>query len=148
MVGLKRVWSDGTSALVLSPSELVERLVALVPPPRANQVIYRGVLAANAAWRAEVVPSPPPETPEAAKARRAKRLTRHPRMRLAGERPSWSDLLERVFRVHGFACPGCGGPLTLRCVVLNPAATRRILDGLRRATGPPGPDLAGDDRRA
>jgi hypothetical protein len=57
VVGLKRVWSDGTSALVFSPSELVERLVALVPPPRANQVIYRGVLAANAAWRAEVVPS-------------------------------------------------------------------------------------------
>ena len=102
VVGLKRVWSDGTSALVLSPSELVERLVALVPPPRANQVIYRGVLAANAAWRAEVVPSPPPESPDAAKARRAKRLTRHLRMRLAGERPSWSDLLERVFRVDGF----------------------------------------------
>ena len=148
VVGLKRVWSDGTSALVFSPSELVERLVALVPPPWANQVIYRGVLAGNAAWRAEVVPRPPPETPEAAKARRAKRLTRHPRMRLAGERPSWSDLLERVFRVDGFACPGCGGPLTLRCVVVNPPATRRILDGLRRATGPPRLDLAGDDRRA
>jgi hypothetical protein len=147
-VGLKRVWSDGTSALVLSPSELVERLVALVPPPRANQVIYRGVVAANAAWRAEVVPSPPPETPDEAKARRAKRLTRHPRMRLAGERPSWSDLLERVFRVDGFACPGCGGPLTLRCVVVNPRATRRILDGLRRATGPPGLDAVGDDRTA
>jgi len=87
-VGLNRVWSDGTSALVLSPSELVERLVDLVPPPRANQVIYRGVLAANAAWRAEVVPSPPPETPEAAKALRAKRLTRHPRMRL--ETVVWS----------------------------------------------------------
>ncbi len=54
------------------------------------------------------------------------------------ERPSWSDLLERVFRVDGFACPGCGGPLALRCVVLNPRATRRILDGLRRATGPRG----------
>ncbi len=95
VVGLTRAWSDGTSALVFSPSELFERLVALVPPPRANQVIYRGVVAANAAWRAEVVPRPPPESPEAAKARRAKRLTRHPRMRLAGERPSWSDLLER-----------------------------------------------------
>jgi hypothetical protein len=69
-------------------------------------------------------------------------------MRLAGERPSWHDLLERVFRVGGFACPGCGGPLVLRCVVVNPPATRRILDGLRRATGPPGPDDVGDDRRA
>ena len=116
--------------------------------PGPTDGCYRGVLAANAAWRAEVVPSPPPESPDAAKARRAKRLTRHPRMRLAGERPSWRDLLERVFRVDGFACPGCGGALTLRCVVVNPPATRRILYGLRRATGPPGPDLAGDDRKA
>ena len=77
VVGLERVWSDGTSALEFSPSELVERLVALVPPPRANQLIYRGVVAANAAWRAEVVPRPPAETSEAAQARRAKRLTRH-----------------------------------------------------------------------
>ncbi len=111
-------------------------------------MIYRGVLAANSAWRAEVVPSPPPEPPEAAKARRAKRLTRHPRMRLAGERPSWHDLLERAFRVGGFACPGCGGPLMLRCVVVRPPATRRILDVLRRATGPPRLDAAGDDRTA
>jgi hypothetical protein len=41
----------------------------------------------------------------------------------------------------------CGGPLTLRCVVVNPPATRRILDGLRRATGPPVIDAAGDDRK-
>jgi hypothetical protein len=148
VLGLKRVWSDGTSALVFSPSELVERLVALVPPPRANQVIYRGVVAANAAWRAEVAPSRPPETPDAARARRAKRLTRHPRLRIAGERPSWSDLLERVIRVDGSACPGCGEPLMLRCMVLNPRATQRILDGLRRATGPPGPAAAGAPRKA
>jgi hypothetical protein len=36
----------------------------------------------------------------------------------------------------------------LRCVVLNPRAIRRILDGLRRATGPPVLDAAGDDRTA
>ena len=148
VVGLKRVWSGGTSTLVFSPSELVERRVALGAPPRANQVIYRGVVAGSAAWCGEVDPTPAPESPEAAKARRAKRLTRHPRMRLAGERPSWSDLLERAFRVDGFACPGCGEPLTLRCVVVNPPATRRILDGLHRATGPPGLDALSDDRRA
>jgi hypothetical protein len=69
-------------------------------------------------------------------------------MRPAGERPSWSDLLERVFPVDGFACSGCSCPLTLRCVVVNPPATRRILDGLGPATGPPGPDDVGDDRSA
>ena len=68
-------------------------------------------------------------------------------MPLAGERPSWSDLLERRFRVDGFAGPGCSGPFALHCVVLNPPATRPILDGLRRATGPPVLDAAGDARK-
>ncbi|MFO1539531.1 MAG: transposase, partial [Chloroflexota bacterium] len=77
-VGLKRVWSDGTSALVFSPAELVERLVALVPPPRANQVIYRGVLAANAAWRAEVVSRPPPPDPGGGPGRGGPRGAPHP----------------------------------------------------------------------
>jgi hypothetical protein len=39
----------------LMPLELVEKLAARVPPPRANQVIYSGVLAGNAALRPEVV---------------------------------------------------------------------------------------------
>ena len=137
-VGLKRVWSDGTSALLFSPLEFVERLVALVPPARAHQAFYRGVLAPNAAWRKEVVPKPKPEAPEAAAERRAKRLTRTPRIKIADERPSWADLLQRVFAEDGFCCPGCGGRLELRWFVVNPPATRRIIEGLRSATGPPG----------
>ena len=31
---LKTPWSDGTSHLLLSPMELLEKLAALVPPPR------------------------------------------------------------------------------------------------------------------
>ena len=139
VVGLKRVWSDGTTGLVFSPLELIERLAAIVPPPRANQVIYRGVLAGNAAWREEVVPKPRPETPEAAAERRGKRLSRRPRLSSVGERPSWEELLRRVFSVEGFVCPSCGGPLRLRSTVLNPLVARRILSGLQRATGPPVP---------
>ena len=30
---LKRLWSDGTEAIVMSPSELLEKIVALIPPP-------------------------------------------------------------------------------------------------------------------
>ena len=40
-VGMKRVWSDGTRALVLTPMELCEKLAAIVPPPHANQVLYQ-----------------------------------------------------------------------------------------------------------
>ena len=137
VVGLKRAWSDGTTALELSPSELVEKLTALVPPPHANQVIYRGVLAGKASLRGEVVPPPPAESASAPQLRRSERLTRRPRVRLEGERASWADLLRRVFGVDAYRCPGCGGRLALRTVVVNPPATTKILRGLERAQGPP-----------
>jgi hypothetical protein len=53
---LKSIWSDGTYQIVLSPEELLEKLAALVPPPRLNLVRYHGVLAPNAADRAQIVP--------------------------------------------------------------------------------------------
>ena len=53
---LKTPWSDGTTHLVLSPLELIEKLAALVPPPRLNLVRYHGVLAPNAASRDRIVP--------------------------------------------------------------------------------------------
>ncbi len=42
---LKTPWANGTTSLVLSPTELIEKLAALVPPPRLNLVRYHGVLA-------------------------------------------------------------------------------------------------------
>ena len=35
---LKTPWSDGTTHLLLSPLELIEKLAALVPPPRLNLI--------------------------------------------------------------------------------------------------------------
>ena len=65
---LKTPWSDGTThlpapglrqaGLVLSPLELIEKLAALVPPPRLNLVRYHGVLAPNAASRDRIVQGP------------------------------------------------------------------------------------------
>ncbi len=49
-------WSDGTTHLVLSPLELIEKLAALVPPSRLNLVRSHGILAPNAGFRRLVVP--------------------------------------------------------------------------------------------
>jgi len=57
---LKTPWSDGTTHLLLSPLEFIEKLAALVPPPRLNLVRYHGVLAPNAASREHIVPGPCP----------------------------------------------------------------------------------------
>ena len=51
--------SDGTTQLLLSPLELIEKLAALVPPPRLNLLRYHGLLAPNARHRNQVVPAPP-----------------------------------------------------------------------------------------
>jgi hypothetical protein len=48
---LRHRWRDGTTHVVFEPLDLVARLAALVPPPRANIVRYHGILAPCASWR-------------------------------------------------------------------------------------------------
>jgi Putative transposase/Transposase zinc-binding domain len=62
---LKRPWRDGTTAFVLTPHELIERLVALVPRPRAHLTRYFGVFAPAFAARAAIVPPGVTKTPRA-----------------------------------------------------------------------------------
>jgi hypothetical protein len=56
---LKHPWRDGTTYVAFKPLELLEKLVALVPPPRAHGIVFHGVLAPNARLRSQVVPKPP-----------------------------------------------------------------------------------------
>jgi hypothetical protein len=53
----RRAWSDGSTALLLEPLELVERLAALVPPRRRPLLACHGLLAPRARWRAAIVPT-------------------------------------------------------------------------------------------
>ena len=78
--------------------ELMERLAALVPPPRKNQVLYHGVLASRAAWRQEIVPQP--------------------------KRSCRSDHEHaRAINRPGLACPLCAQSMRLQAVVLPPSMT-------------------------
>ena len=49
---LKTPWRDGTTHLVMSPLEFIQRLAALVPRPRLHLIRLHGVLAPNAKLRA------------------------------------------------------------------------------------------------
>ena len=53
-----RPWSDGTTGIKLSPLELLEKLAALVPVPRAHLVRYGGCLAPHSKLRAAIIPTP------------------------------------------------------------------------------------------
>ena len=54
---LKRPWSDGTTHLLFSPEELIEKLIPLVPRPRCHLTLFSGVLAPASGWRPLIVPS-------------------------------------------------------------------------------------------
>jgi len=56
---LKQRWRDGTTHVVFEPHELMERLAALVPRPRAHLVRYHGILGPCASDRDCVVPAEP-----------------------------------------------------------------------------------------
>ena len=54
---LKTPYRDGTTQVVMSPLEFMQRLAALVPRPRLHLIRFHGVLAPNAKLRSEIVPS-------------------------------------------------------------------------------------------
>ena len=53
---LKTPWRDGTTHVAMERRELLERLAPLIPPPRAHQVRYHGILAPCASGRDRIVP--------------------------------------------------------------------------------------------
>ncbi len=69
---LPRTQRNGTTALSLTPLELIDHLAALIPPPRRHRHRYHGVLAPNSPLRAAATaygrdaaddPSAPDEVP-------------------------------------------------------------------------------------
>jgi hypothetical protein len=132
---LKRRWRDGTTHMIFEPLELVEKLAALVPPPRFNLVRYNGILAPSAAWRPLVIPESEISDP----------LT-HPncpaRMQLVSPdsgnsrnksrcRPrnyTWAELMRRVWSIDVLQCPRCGGRMRILAAIHSSEAVRKILE--------------------
>jgi len=112
--------------LLTTPEELLEKLAALVPPPRLNLVRYHGVLAANAADRSQIVPGPKEQVEAlAAPTSDGERPTAQRRHRLA-----WAVLLARVFQFDVTECPTCGGRMKIVAAVTDPRSIGRYLKGV------------------
>ena len=115
---LKTHWADGTCQLVLSPQELLEKLAALVPPPRLNLVRSHGVLAPACPDRAQILPGPSPLTQpdDAQSGRRVHRV-------------SGAKLLAIVFQ-YDVMCPSCSGRMKILTALIKPGSVRAYLDGV------------------
>ena len=119
-----RAWSDGTRGITLSPLELLEKLAALVPPPRAHQVRYSGWLAAHSKLRSAISPTSCQQGLKAAASP-------------ASSRWGWARLLKRVFAIDRERCPRCpSGTLRIIAAIPSRSVIRRILCHLKLATAP------------
>ena len=129
--------------------ELLERLAPLIPPPRAHQVRYHGVLAPCASGRDQVVPAGPEVLATLLTSREADGGSTGAglpidsladRSESLPRRIAWADLLKRVFEVDALRCPGCGGRMRLLAAITDPSVARQILECL--ALPPRAPPLA------
>ena len=129
---------SGTKAddLHLTPLELIARLAALVPPPRAHRHRYSGVLAPNSPHRAAVtaLAQALPAQPKRPVAAQAGPITvgegagvlevavpgmeapPTPEPAAPPKRPAhylWAVLIARIYEVFLLLCPNCGGQMRL-----------------------------------
>ena len=130
MLQLKSPYRDGTTHIVMSPLEFMQRLAALVPRPRLHLIRFHGVLAPHAALRAAIVPSPAQQATEHA--------VDHAHAQGSPARMSWARLLKRVFDIDIEYCPRCGGRLQIIAAIVDPPLIAQILAHLHLpARAPP-----------
>jgi hypothetical protein len=139
MYRFNRPWSDGTTGMKLSPLELLEKLAALVPLPRAHLVRYAGCLAPHSKLRAAIIPTPRQQGVDGEQTR-----TGTPYWH-------WARLLGRVFDVDMATClpplrgrrelcdlPFCRrGSLRTIVAITQESVITRILRHLKLVSIPP-----------
>jgi DNA-directed RNA polymerase subunit RPC12/RpoP len=131
---------DGSTELLLSPLELIQRLAALIPPPRGHRHRYHGVLAPNATLRTAVtalardasngIQEQPGQEKEATEDV-VESLLRSPARYL------WAMLLARIYESAPLACPHCGADMRIIAFVTDGVSVRRILNHIGEPAQPP-----------
>jgi hypothetical protein len=146
--------------LVLTPLELIDRIAALVPPPRTHRHRYFGVLAPNSPLRAAVTAMAAPAKqavvqPEPTGASEGAPGvipqdntdgggTPLPQLQLQPEPPKhspahylWAVLIARIYEIFPLLCPICGGQMHLIAFITEGAQIRKILDHIGVDSEPP-----------
>jgi hypothetical protein len=145
LLKLKKSYTDGTSHLVFSPIEFIEKLAALVPPPRAHLIRFHGTLAPHAKIRSLIVPKKPePKVEPAPHANETEKPKppSDPRRMAQGHLSlrsgvSWAKLLRRVFGMDMEKCPHCSGEMKIIAAIMESKAVEKILKHVGLPPKPP-----------
>jgi hypothetical protein len=123
----KQPWKDGTTHVVFTAQELIEKLIPLIPRPRSHVIRYHGILGPAAKDRHKIVSgSGPVQYGREIGQPKPHQIDASPRL----NHLPWAVLLKRVFLVDVLECPKCKGRMEILAVVTKPASVRRYLEGM------------------
>ncbi|GCB06369.1 MULTISPECIES: IS91 family transposase [unclassified Ralstonia] len=143
--------------LHLTPLELIDRIAALVPPPRTHRHRYFGVLAPNSPLREAVTALAQPAAAQPATVETAQSgagvgvgvpgvaapgnaATPTPEPAAPPKRPAhylWAVLIARIYEVFPLLCPNCGGQMRIIAFITHSAEIRHILNHIGVDSQPP-----------
>jgi len=125
---LKQPWNDGTTAILLSPLELLEKLAALVPPSKTHQIRHFGVFGSHSQWRSKVVPKPEKRKGFAPDSGYDPKKVKN---------TLWARMLSKTFGVDVSVCPECGAEMKVVAMVHDQMQIARYLRHIGLDAHPP-----------
>ena len=135
---LPRTQRDGTTALSLTPLELIDHLAALIPPPRRHRHRYHGVLAPNSPLRAAAVALGHDAADDMSACAEANPPSAAPLRNVRSPaRYLWAMLLARLFESLPLVCPCCGADMRIVAFITEAAPVERILTHIGEPSRPP-----------
>jgi hypothetical protein len=140
---LKTPWRDGSEFLLFTPTEFLERLLALVPLPKFHLTRYYGVFAPASPHRKNLPDRPKPKTENNNEERREAASDAPHKSKLTGSkkggkrRMGWAALLKRTFHIDVLQCPQCSGRMKLVEVVMSGDRIRDTLIAIGVSPRPP-----------
>ncbi len=111
---LKKPYDDGTTHIVMSPLELLEKLAAIIPRPRVHLTRYSGVFAPHYKYRSLIVPKRKKREHDSGDADKRDRM-------------SWARLLKRVFDIDVSICRVCQGKTKVVAAIEDQRVVKKIL---------------------
>ena len=127
--------------LHLTTLELIDRIAALVPPPRTHRHRYFGVPAPNSPLRAAVAAMAAPAQPATVQtevvsagvgapglAPLGNALPTQPEPAKRTAHYLWAVLIARIYEVFPLLCPLCGGQMRIIAFITHSADIRQILE--------------------
>jgi hypothetical protein len=148
--------------ITLTPLELIDRIAALIPPPRTHRHRYYGALAPNSPLRAAIpamaTPAQPtpicqpavlPKQSAAGEGAAGVATGAAAPLSTAPEPPDpvpqkrspahylWAALIARIYEVFPLLCPICGGQMRIIAFITHSVEIRQILDHIGVDSEPP-----------